>query len=135
MAGIDPRHEIPGMNKMPPKFELGKITIKEDAAFALARAGQDADFFLAKHATGDWGEGSPDQNEQALREGHMLLSVYRTLWGQPLLIATFQGKKETVLFCPPAPVVIHCNPLVDFALYWESLANRRKAQDSDADAS
>ena len=65
----------------------------------------------------------------------MLLSIYRTLRAQPLLIATFQGRKETVLFCPPAPTVIHCNPLVDFALYWESLANKPKAQDSDADAS
>jgi hypothetical protein len=52
---------------MPPKFELGKVTIKADAALILARAGQDAEFFLAKHAAGDWGEGSPDQNEQALR--------------------------------------------------------------------
>jgi hypothetical protein len=70
-----------------------------------------------------------------LREGNLLLSRYRALRGQPLLIATFLGKKETVLFCPPAPVAIHCNPLVDFALYWESLANKRKAQDPDADAS
>ena len=65
----------------------------------------------------------------------MLLSVYRTLWGQLLVVSTFQDRKETVLFCPPARAAIHCNSLVDFALYWESLANKRKAQDSDADAS
>jgi hypothetical protein len=44
---------------MPPKFELGKVTIKDDAAFALARAGQDADFFLAKHEAGDLGGREP----------------------------------------------------------------------------
>jgi hypothetical protein len=38
---------------MPAKFELGKVIIKENAALVLAKAGQDADFFLAKHAAGD----------------------------------------------------------------------------------
>jgi hypothetical protein len=65
----------------------------------------------------------------------MLLSIYRTLRGQLLLVGTFQHRKETVLFCPPAAPVIHCNPLVDFAHYWESLANKRKAEDLNADAS
>ncbi len=113
---------------MSPKFEVGKVTIKDDAALVLAKAGQDADFFLAKHAAGDWGEGSPDQNEQALREGHMLLSVYRTLWGQLLLVSTFQNRRETVLFCPPPPVAIRYNPLVDFWHYWEQKAQEPEGQ-------
>ena len=44
---------------MPAKFELGKVTIKDDAALVLARAGQDADFFVAKHAAEDWGGREP----------------------------------------------------------------------------
>ena len=86
---------------MPAKFEVGKVTIKDDAAFVLTRAGQDADFFLAKHAAGDWGEEEPAANERALREGHMLLSIYRTLRGQLLLVGTFQDRNETVLKVDP----------------------------------
>ena len=34
-------------------FDLGRITVKEDAAHALALAGQDAAFFIEKHAAGE----------------------------------------------------------------------------------
>jgi hypothetical protein len=64
---------------MSTKFDLGKVIIKENAALVLAKAGQDADFFLAKHLAGDWGDGNAGQNEQALLEGSMLWSTYRTL--------------------------------------------------------
>jgi hypothetical protein len=114
-------------------FELGKVIIKEDAAFVLARAGQDTDFVLAKHLAGDWGDGNAVQNEQALREGSMLWSTYRTLRGQELLVVTFLGRQETYLFCPPPPVVV--DPLVDFAHFWEQQAPEQKANDSDASAS
>jgi hypothetical protein len=97
---------------MPPKFELGKIIVKEDAGLALVRAGQDADCFLTKHAAGDWGEENPALNEQGLREGSMVFSRYRTLRGQELLVITFLNRKETYLFCP-APVIDYM-PLVDF---------------------
>jgi hypothetical protein len=118
---------------MQPKFELGKVILKADAGLALVRAGQDAEFFLAKHAASDWGEGNPVQNDQALRDGHMLLSRYRTLRGQELLIITFQNRKETYLFCPPPP--IQCHPLWDFAHWWEQQAKEQEAKDHDAGAS
>jgi hypothetical protein len=117
---------------MSPKFELGKVIIKEDAAFVLARAGQDADFFLAKHAAGDWGEENAGQNEEGLREGSMLMSTSRTLRGQTLLVVTFLTRRETYLFCPPPPVVV--DPLVDFAHFWEQQAHEPKPKDSDASA-
>ena len=115
---------------MPPKFELGKIIVKEDAGVALVRSGQDADCFLTKHAAGDWGEESRALNDQGLREGSMVFSRYRTSRGQELLVLTFLGRRETYLFCPPPP--IQCDPLVDFAHYWEQQANERKAKDRDA---
>jgi hypothetical protein len=86
---------------MQPKFELGKIVIKEDAAFVLALAGQDADFFLAKHAAGDWGEEAPERNEHGLREGRMVWSSFRTLRGHQLMVQTFLERQETHVFCPP----------------------------------
>jgi hypothetical protein len=88
---------------------------------------------LAKHAARDWGEEDPARNEQAMRDGHMLLSRYRTLRGQALLVLTFPDRKETYLFCPPPPVVV--DPLVDFAHFWEEQARELKAKGSDASAS
>jgi hypothetical protein len=56
---------------MSARFDLGKVILREDAAIVLARAGQDADFFLAKHAADDWGEEDPTRHEQGLKEGSM----------------------------------------------------------------
>jgi hypothetical protein len=119
---------------MPPKFELGKVFLKQAAGLALARAGQDAAFFLAKHEAGDWGAENQAQNEQGLREGHILLSRYRTLRGQELLVLTTGDRKQTYLFCPPSPVT-RCNPLLDFAHFWEQQAKHPEARDSNAGAS
>ena len=38
------------------KFPLGQIVATPGALEAIAQAGQTPDFFLAKHASGDWGE-------------------------------------------------------------------------------
>ena len=103
---------------MPPKFELGTVIIKDDAAFVLARAGQEADFFVSKHASGDWGEEDAAANEEGLREGSLLWSSYRTLRGQPLVVITFLEQKETVLFGPLSSVVNYI-PLPDLAHWYK----------------
>jgi hypothetical protein len=115
---------------MPPKFEPGNVLVKEDAAFVLAMAGQDADFFLAKHAAGDWGEEAPGRNEQGLREGRLVWSSYRTLRGHQLMVLTFLERQETHVFCPPSPK-IHCDRLVDCAHYWEQQAQEWRAKNLD----
>src|SRR5262245_59290688 len=97
---------------MPPRFDLGKVTIKEEAALALALSGHDASFFLDKHASGDWGGGDPEHNEKGLREGSMIWSKYRTLRGHEILAVTFPKRQETYLFCPPNSVIKH------EGLYW-----------------
>jgi hypothetical protein len=62
-----------------PRFDLGKITVKEEAAYALSLSGQYAAFFLNKHSSGDWRESDPGLNEQGVREGSMVLDKYHTL--------------------------------------------------------
>lgn len=99
---------------MTPKFPLGKVTIKEEAVYALSLAGQDASFFIDKHAAGDCGEEDVARNEVSLREGHMVVSKYRTLRGHEILVVTFPDKQETYLFCPPNSVIKHV-PLYDRA--------------------
>jgi hypothetical protein len=94
-------------------FPLGKVTVKEDAAHALAMAGQDASFFLDKHASGDYGAADREQNEEGLRQGVFVLSEYRTLLGYKILVITFLDKGETAVFCPPVNHI----PLPDLAIW------------------
>src|SRR6516165_8905621 len=73
MLGSVTREKVTGTT-MKAKFDLGKITVKEEAAFALALSGQEAAFFLDKHASGDCGDDDPepagDQAERAQWKRH-----------------------------------------------------------------
>jgi hypothetical protein len=81
---------------MKPKFDLGRIVVK-----LLAAAVQDKEFFLDKHAMGDWGEEDVPLNEQGLRDGSLVMSRYKTLCGEPLCVLSFLRTKETVLYRGP----------------------------------
>jgi hypothetical protein len=73
------------------KFPLGQIAATPGALEALEASGQTADFFLACHASGDWGEVDKEDwqlNDQALKDGSRILSVYRTLKGKKIWIIT-----------------------------------------------
>lgn len=101
---------------LPPRFQLGKVLVKDEAASALALAGQDADFFLGLHVCGTWGEGNAEMNERGLREAVLVLSRYRTLRGHEILVATFPDRGETHVFCPPNSVIKYA-PLPDTS-FW-----------------
>jgi hypothetical protein len=76
---------------MKAKFQPGKVVATPGALDALARSGQEPTFFLRKHLGGDWGEVDAEDraaNDQALRDGGRLLSVYRTLRGVRLYVIT-----------------------------------------------
>jgi hypothetical protein len=58
---------------------LGKVVATPGAIKLLSEAGEDAFHYLARHATGDWGElcaFDRRQNEIALREGYRVLRSY-----------------------------------------------------------
>jgi len=58
---------------------LGRVVATPGALNLLMEAGEDAFDYLARHATGDWGElcaFDHRQNERALREGARVLSSY-----------------------------------------------------------
>jgi hypothetical protein len=112
---------------MRPRFDLGKVTVKEEAAYALSRSGQESAFFLDRHASGDWGEGDPEHNERGLREGSMVLSKYRTLWSHEILGLTFPDRRETYLFCPPNTVIKYV-PLPDLAIWGKKPAGEAMQQ-------
>jgi hypothetical protein len=86
-----------------PKFELGRIVTTPGALEALELPGQDAAFFLDKHAQGDWGDVAPDdqaENEKALQDGGRLVSLHMTLKGDALLIITEADHSLTTLLTP-----------------------------------
>jgi len=103
---------------MQAKFVLGLVTIKEEAALALTLSGQDAEFFLTKHASGEWPQEDFTRNEQALREGEMIMSHYRTLKGFELIVMTTSERDRTFLFCPLGIPIKH-EPLPDMAHWYK----------------
>ena len=87
MTTDNPTETIP----MPSKFHLGQLVATPGALQALHESGQTPDFFLARHAAGDWGEVCEEDgalNDQALKDGSRILSAYSTLKGKRLWIIT-----------------------------------------------
>lgn len=73
------------------KFCLGQIAATPGAIEALEASGQDASFFLRRHAAGDWGEVCQEDwqlNNTSLVDGSRILSVFRTLKGTRLYVIT-----------------------------------------------
>ena len=92
-----------------PKFPLGQVLATPGALRAMEEAGQSPDFFLEKHASGDWGEvDAEDQraNDQALVDGSRILSAYKTLKGERIWIITEaaddQGKRAATTALRPS---------------------------------
>ncbi len=73
------------------KFSLGRLAATPGALEAMEASGQTAEFFLARHASGDYGEVNDEDrqlNDEALVHGDRILSAYRTLKGVKLWVIT-----------------------------------------------
>lgn len=73
------------------KFSLGGLVATPGAIEAMEESGQEAGFFLARHAAGDWGEVCPEDgelNNQSVVDGSRILSAYRTLKGVKIWVIT-----------------------------------------------
>jgi hypothetical protein len=90
------------------KFQPGRLAATPGALEALARSGQTADFFLARHLGGDWGSVAVADwglNDRALVDGGRILSSYRTLLGVEVWVVTEaaddQGRREATTILLP----------------------------------
>ncbi len=86
-----------------PKFPIGKLVSTPGALAALTEAGQSPMQFVSRHIVGDWGDCCPEDleaNEDALRNGDRLFSVYRTAKGVKLWIITEADRSSTCLLLP-----------------------------------
>ena len=82
---------------------LGRIVATPGALEALARAGQEAELFLERHASGDWGqveEHDRAENDYNAAHGFRILSSYRTAAGDSLWIITEADRSSTCLLVP-----------------------------------
>jgi len=85
------------------RFRIGRLLATPGAMRAIDEAGQDAAFFLARHAKGDWGEVCEEDkglNEDALEHDARLLSCYRTLRNVRLWIITEADRSATTILLP-----------------------------------
>lgn len=86
-----------------PLFPLGQCVATPGALEALSQAGQSPKEFLDHHARGDWGEvclEDAEANNDALRHGERLLSVYRTSLGVKLWVITEADRSATTVLRP-----------------------------------
>jgi hypothetical protein len=86
-----------------PKFRIGKLVSTPSALEALSVAQQSPMEFVARHVRGDWGDcGDEDRqaNEDALRNGDRLFSVYKTAKGVKLWVITEADRGSTCVLLP-----------------------------------
>jgi hypothetical protein len=79
---------------------LGKVVATPGALKAITEVGEDPFDYLARHATGDWGElcaFDRRQNEVALRTGERVLSSYDTPAGRVWVITEADRSITTIL--------------------------------------
>jgi len=91
------------VSERPSVLELGFVVATPGALRALEAARQSADEFLARHASGDWGElgaADCDENELSLREGFRILSAYTLRTGVKIWIITEADQSATTLLLP-----------------------------------
>jgi hypothetical protein len=81
---------------------LGRVVATPGALKLLSEIGEDPFDYLARHATGDWGElcaFDRRQNEIALREGYRVLSSYDVL-AERVWIITEADRSVTTILLP-----------------------------------
>jgi hypothetical protein len=88
----------PRSESMQSLFPLGQVKIVPPAAALMARAGQDAEFFLQMHVSGLWSDEHVDLNKQSLQTGSVIINKYRTLLGDAITVVTFPDRRLTGVF-------------------------------------
>ena len=91
------------INTAKPKFKLGKLVATPGALEALADAQQSPTDFLRRHIRADWGDCCDEDrqaNDDALRDGERLFSVYYTSKGTKIWVITEADRSSTCILLP-----------------------------------
>jgi hypothetical protein len=85
------------------RFELGRLVATPGALAALEEAGESAATYLARHATGDYGDltyGDIRANESAVKHGDRILSAYHLKTGVKIYVITEADRSSTCVLLP-----------------------------------
>ncbi len=96
-----PKIVLAASGDQPPPFSLGSVYSTPAALKALSPL--DIASALARHAQGDWGDVCDEDrqsNEEALREGFRLFSVYHAAAGTKFWIITEADRSATTVLLP-----------------------------------
>ena len=88
---------------MAPKFMPGHVVATPGVLIALTEAQDNFCAYLARHASGDWGEVSSQdasENELSLRAGFRLLSAYKIKDSTRIWIITEADRSSTMILLP-----------------------------------
>jgi len=91
------------MNRLLPKFSLGRIVATPGALEAVQEANQNPFEFIQRHQSGDWGELCAEdirENEFSVINGFRILSAYRTLHDVKVWVITEADRSVTTLLLP-----------------------------------
>lgn len=83
------------------RFRIGRIVTTPDALEVIPS--HEILAAIARHQAGYWGELSPEDkeaNEEALREGNRLFSVYRSAQGVKFYVITEADRSVTTILLP-----------------------------------
>jgi len=92
-----------GMNRLLPRFPLGRIVATPGTLRALEQANQSPFEFLERHQRGNWGDLCEDdkrENEFSVQNGFRILSAYRTRNDVTIWIITEADRSVTTLLLP-----------------------------------
>lgn len=84
-----------------PRFNPGRVMITRNAKDVLPRS--EVDRAINRHLHGDWGDVCDSDgklNEEALRNGDRLFSVYHTAGGVKFWIITESDRSATTILLP-----------------------------------
>jgi len=88
---------------MSAKFSLGSLVATPGALNVIADSGQSPADFIDRHARGDWGDVDKEDwkaNDDAVKHGDRILSVYTTLKGERLYVITEADRSSTCILRP-----------------------------------
>jgi len=101
--GIRDRPKKAGGQVPAAKFELGQLVATPGALAALEESGEQPGTFLTRHAAGDWGDLSEDdqrENEFSLLHGFRLLSAYTLRTGTRIWVISEADRSATTILLP-----------------------------------
>ena len=83
-----------------PRFNLGLVVATPEALATLEESGGSASKYLKRHHCGDWGDACAEANEEALRNGERIFSVYRIEKNRKIYVITESDRSSTCILLP-----------------------------------